>query len=72
MTEYFLVVLIFASALGFAIHCAIILVRNELLYKICTRCVDEDYEIYHKLPSYKTMLYQWDKWTYKQFTKGLK
>lgn len=49
--------------IGIAICAAVIitsiyfLIRNERVYKFRNRMIDEHFDIYHKLPSYDTMLY---------------
>ncbi len=36
------------------------LIRNECIFRFRTKLIDEDYEAYHLLPSFDTMM--WERW----------
>lgn len=45
----------------------ILQLRNEIVYRVRNRAIAEDWSLYDKLPSYDKMIWQFNKWTYKQF-----
>ena len=38
------------------------LIRNNVVYRIRTKIIDEDYNTYKRLPTYYDMMYQWRMW----------
>ena len=51
----------------FLILCLVMLVRNEVIYRINIRAINEDEDI--QLPDYDAMMWQITKWKYEHWIK---
>lgn len=64
--------MIYHIAQTFLMRCLLLLVKNEVTYRIRVRFIWGDFEAYKKLPTYHAMLWHPYRWTYASWERILK